>query len=211
MSAEALRQVIGRAVLDPTFRQMLYADPARALNGYSLTGPEVQALGSIPQPAFDSIAGQFSQKVREAALGGGHGDPAAAVDMFQKLGDLLIKGESAGGQPFGSGDQAALVDYFHKGEGARGATVDYFIKGESQGAAVDYFYKWHDGTGYLKLDNDLFLKLDGFGGFDPTGGAAMQDIHRPRGERRRKSNSLTGILIGLLVPAVLIGLLLFLP
>ena len=44
MSKSAVEQIIGRAVLDEKFRQLLFSDPDKALAGYDLTPEERKGI-----------------------------------------------------------------------------------------------------------------------------------------------------------------------
>ena len=53
MSAEESRKVVSRAVIDEEFRNTLFSNPDKALEGYDLTPEEVSALRSIPAETID--------------------------------------------------------------------------------------------------------------------------------------------------------------
>jgi hypothetical protein len=60
MAREDLERLIGRAVLDPMFRERLFADPEKATReaGFDLSDEEMAGLKKIdPQQARDAIEG----------------------------------------------------------------------------------------------------------------------------------------------------------
>ena len=63
MARKDLERLIGRAVLDPRFRESLFADPEKAIReaGFDLSNEEMAALKTIdPQQARDAIEGMAS-------------------------------------------------------------------------------------------------------------------------------------------------------
>ena len=63
MASKDLERLIGRAVLDPKFRESLFADPEKAIRvaGFDLSDEEMAALKTIdPQQARDAIEGMAS-------------------------------------------------------------------------------------------------------------------------------------------------------
>ena len=56
MSQQALEAIIGRATLDVQYRNLLFADPERALAGYDLTKEERAALLSVDAETLDAFA-----------------------------------------------------------------------------------------------------------------------------------------------------------
>ena len=60
MARQDLERLIGRAVLDPKFRESLFADPEKAIReaGFDLSDEEMAALKKIdPQQARDAVEG----------------------------------------------------------------------------------------------------------------------------------------------------------
>ena len=60
MARQDLERLIGRAVLDPKFRESLFADPEKAIReaGFDLSDEEMDALKRIdPQQARDAVEG----------------------------------------------------------------------------------------------------------------------------------------------------------
>jgi hypothetical protein len=60
MARKDLERLIGRAILDPKFRESLFADPENAIReaGFDLSEEEIAALKKIdPQQARDAVEG----------------------------------------------------------------------------------------------------------------------------------------------------------
>lgn len=62
MSAEAVRQVITRAVSEREFRERLLRHPAAALAGYALSDAERLALHNLTPQNFDSVAAGLAER-----------------------------------------------------------------------------------------------------------------------------------------------------
>jgi hypothetical protein len=73
MSKEAVEAIIGKAVTDSEFREALFADPDKALEGFELTEQEVAALKAIDAETMESFAGALDERISKAlmAFGGG--------------------------------------------------------------------------------------------------------------------------------------------
>jgi ribosomal protein L11 methyltransferase len=57
MSAENVQKVIGRALAEPTYRELLFSDPAAALAGYALTDAQSAFLRQLSRAQFYTIVG----------------------------------------------------------------------------------------------------------------------------------------------------------
>jgi hypothetical protein len=60
MARQDIERLIGRAVLDPKFRESLFTDPEKAIReaGFDLSDEEMAALKEIdPQQARDAVEG----------------------------------------------------------------------------------------------------------------------------------------------------------
>jgi len=80
MSKEAVQAVISKAVSDDKFREMLFASPDKALQGYDLTEDEIAALKKIDAETMQSLAGDLDERISKAFIigwsfgtGGGKG------------------------------------------------------------------------------------------------------------------------------------------
>ena len=69
MSLDDVKQVIGRAVLDPEFRGILFSDPDTALKDYDLTEEELAGLKNIERDKFDEMAGALEERMSRAGIG----------------------------------------------------------------------------------------------------------------------------------------------
>ena len=69
MSADEVKQVIGRAVLDVEFRKLLFDDPDTALEDYDLTEEERAGLQNIEREKFDDMAGALEERMSRAGIG----------------------------------------------------------------------------------------------------------------------------------------------
>lgn len=77
MSAEEVKQIIGRAVVDADYRELLFSDPDEALEEYELTDEESSALKEIEREKFDAVAGELEERISRAGIGfGGFARPA---------------------------------------------------------------------------------------------------------------------------------------
>jgi hypothetical protein len=68
MSADSVKQIIGRAVAEPEFRQLLLADPVQAVNGFELTEEEMTALKNLTSQEFDAPGGELEARLSRAGL-----------------------------------------------------------------------------------------------------------------------------------------------
>jgi hypothetical protein len=68
MAWENIEAIIGRAIVDTTFRERLLADPRAALHGERLTPEEEALLADIHATTLDDFARQVLQRMgRNAA------------------------------------------------------------------------------------------------------------------------------------------------
>jgi hypothetical protein len=63
MSKEVVQQIIGRAVTDAEFRNNLFADPDKALEGYDLTEQEIAGLKTLDAETMDTMAGNLDERI----------------------------------------------------------------------------------------------------------------------------------------------------
>lgn len=69
MSAEMIEIIIGRAVTDLEFRDVLFRNPDEALAGYDLTDDEIAAFKTYDIGLFESISGELEERISRAGLG----------------------------------------------------------------------------------------------------------------------------------------------
>lgn len=63
MTMDAIEQVIGRAVLDEEFRELLFSDPEKALAGFDLTDEERKKLLAMAQEEFRESFGGLGKRI----------------------------------------------------------------------------------------------------------------------------------------------------
>lgn len=67
MSAEAVQQIIGRAITDAEFRQQLIDDARAACAGYDLTAEELDALEALDAESMKTFAGTLDSRLTKSA------------------------------------------------------------------------------------------------------------------------------------------------
>ena len=88
MTQQAIEAVIGKAVMENEFREVLFANPDEALAGYELTDEETVALKSIDAETLESFAGALDERISKSVI------------QFAYDGDSLgIGGATEGGIP----------------------------------------------------------------------------------------------------------------
>ncbi len=70
MSIESVQKIIGRAMTEAEFRDLLFNDPAKALADYELTEDESNALKELERKNFDTVAQELEQRISRARFGG---------------------------------------------------------------------------------------------------------------------------------------------
>jgi hypothetical protein len=66
MSLESLQEIIGRAVTEPEYRELLFSEPVKALEGYELTEEEAAGLRKLHREKFDAVAGELEERISRA-------------------------------------------------------------------------------------------------------------------------------------------------
>lgn len=85
MSTECVQTIIGRAVLEPDFRALLFSQPEKALEGYELTSDELASLKCLKPEEFDVIASQVEERISKSGIGIINLREAVACDGASKL------------------------------------------------------------------------------------------------------------------------------
>jgi hypothetical protein len=70
VSQESVSQIIGRAVVDDAFRNLLFSNPDQALQGYDLTGDEVEALKDLKQEDLEDFSTKLDARITKRAWRG---------------------------------------------------------------------------------------------------------------------------------------------
>ena len=68
MSTLSVKQIIGHALVEPQFRQLLFENPAKALEGSELTKEEKAMLTNLPRENFESLAGELGERISRAGV-----------------------------------------------------------------------------------------------------------------------------------------------
>lgn len=68
MSVETVKQIIGRAIKEPEYRELLFNNPDEALEGLDLTMQEATALKAVKGEDFDALAGELAERISRAGL-----------------------------------------------------------------------------------------------------------------------------------------------
>jgi hypothetical protein len=68
MSQDGVKQVIGRAVADAEFKNLLFGNPAEALRGFDLTNEEAAGLKKIGRSDFDKLLSDVKTRVSKAGI-----------------------------------------------------------------------------------------------------------------------------------------------
>ena len=82
MSKEAVQAVIGKAVTESEFRELLFANPDEALEGFDLTEDDVAALKAIDAETMESFAGDLDERISRVLVPGlGYGDSGLGAEQ----------------------------------------------------------------------------------------------------------------------------------
>ena len=68
MSKENVEQIIGKAVIDGDYRELLFSEPDKALEGYELTEEESTALKGIEREKLDEVVSEIEERISRAGL-----------------------------------------------------------------------------------------------------------------------------------------------
>ncbi len=68
MSAESVKSIIGRAMADQAYRELLFSNPDQALTGFDLTAEETNALKGLKREEFEAATGDLEQRLSMARL-----------------------------------------------------------------------------------------------------------------------------------------------
>ncbi len=70
MSQDAVSQIIGRAVIDTEFRNLLFSNPDQALEGHDLTDDEMEALKNLKQEDLEDFSTKLDSRITKRAWRG---------------------------------------------------------------------------------------------------------------------------------------------
>jgi hypothetical protein len=68
MSQQAVQNLIGRAVMDKTFRELLFSDPDKAFGGYDLTEEEKTILRNLDADEVAGFAGKLDERITKVKM-----------------------------------------------------------------------------------------------------------------------------------------------
>jgi hypothetical protein len=68
MSQQAVQNLIGRAVMDKTFRELLFSDPDKAFKGYDLTEEEKTILRNLDADEVAGFAGKLDERITKVKM-----------------------------------------------------------------------------------------------------------------------------------------------
>jgi len=77
LAHENLQEVIGRAIIDPAFRQALLECPALAVREFSLTAEELAFLAGVRARSFEQFAAKVDRWIARAEERKGRRRPRA--------------------------------------------------------------------------------------------------------------------------------------
>lgn len=63
--------IIGRAVTDGEFRELLFSDPDQAISGFDLTDQEHKALQNITRERFELVQSELEERLSKAGFSPG--------------------------------------------------------------------------------------------------------------------------------------------
>lgn len=69
MSEQSVHFIIGRAVVDPEFRELLFSNPEKAIEGFELTERESAAMMELDREEFDAASSEIEERISRAGLG----------------------------------------------------------------------------------------------------------------------------------------------
>lgn len=68
MSMEHVKEIIGKAISDSEYWELLFNDLNKVMEGYDLTDEEVAALKALETEQFDTVAGELEERISKANL-----------------------------------------------------------------------------------------------------------------------------------------------
>ena len=79
MSTESVEKIIGRAVTEPEYRELLFSNPKAALEGYELTEDEIKALEGMDREKFDAAVSNLEDRISRVGPGAFEFDPKEMI------------------------------------------------------------------------------------------------------------------------------------
>ena len=69
MSLETVQEIIRKAITDEEYRELMFSDPDKALEGFDLTDEEAAELREMEREQFDAVKGELEERVSRAGFG----------------------------------------------------------------------------------------------------------------------------------------------
>jgi hypothetical protein len=70
MPLRSVQTVIGKAVVDRSYRDLLFTRPDEALKGHELTAEEIASLKGLSRETFDSVSSELEERMLAQVAGG---------------------------------------------------------------------------------------------------------------------------------------------
>jgi len=68
MSQQTVQNIIGRAVMDEAYRNLLFGDPDKAFEGYDLTEEEKTLLRNLDADEVSGFAGKLDERITKVKM-----------------------------------------------------------------------------------------------------------------------------------------------
>ncbi len=68
MTVESVRDIIVKSVTDESFRELIFSDSDKALEGFDLTKDELAAIKSVKREEFDAVFSELEERVSRGGL-----------------------------------------------------------------------------------------------------------------------------------------------
>ena len=96
MSLESVQTIVGKAVLDREYRELLFSHPDDALKGHDLAPGEISSLKALSREKFDAVAGDLEEQMLGSIVAGnlGPGVREATIQPadLSRFGMMVING-----------------------------------------------------------------------------------------------------------------------
>ena len=68
MSIENVQTIIGKAIMETEYRELLFTEPDNALEDYELTEEEKSVLKGMERDKFDTVASELEDRISRAGM-----------------------------------------------------------------------------------------------------------------------------------------------
>jgi hypothetical protein len=69
MSTETVQKIIIKAVTDEDYRELLFSEPDKALEGFELSDEEIASLKALERDQFNASIGELEERMSRAGIG----------------------------------------------------------------------------------------------------------------------------------------------